>query len=159
MTVGSMTSSVTRSSPASSVSVSAVGVPEKQQREMLDPLLEEFNIEHIRTHYYWSHTSINPNRIVPIGPDLPFVVIGERINPTGRKTLMAALQEGNLDVVRRDAQAQVDQATRQLALDIRGVPDPQIAAADARRPGAGHGVGLIRRPDFITATAGRGFGR
>jgi lipopolysaccharide export system ATP-binding protein len=28
----------------------AVGVPEKQQREMLDPLLREFNIEHIRKY-------------------------------------------------------------------------------------------------------------
>jgi len=28
----------------------AVGVPEKQQREMLDPLLSEFNIEHIRKY-------------------------------------------------------------------------------------------------------------
>ncbi|MBN2081583.1 LPS export ABC transporter ATP-binding protein, partial [bacterium] len=28
----------------------AVGVPEKQQREMLDPLLEEFNIDHIRKY-------------------------------------------------------------------------------------------------------------
>jgi 5-methyltetrahydrofolate--homocysteine methyltransferase len=34
-------------------------------------------------------------------------MIGERINPTGRKQLMAALQAGNMDVVRRDALAQV----------------------------------------------------
>jgi len=26
------------------------------------------NFEHIKTHYYWSHTSINPHRIVPLGP-------------------------------------------------------------------------------------------
>jgi 5-methyltetrahydrofolate--homocysteine methyltransferase len=37
----------------------------------------------------------------------PVVVIGERINPTGRKKLMAALQAGDMDVVRRDATAQV----------------------------------------------------
>ena len=34
---------------------------------------ETVNLEHIRTHYYWSHTSINPHRIVPIGPELPFL--------------------------------------------------------------------------------------
>ena len=51
----------------------------------------------------------------------PFVVIGEKINPTGRKKLAAALQEGNLDYVR-------DLATKQVAagadvLDVNvGVP-------------------------------------
>lgn len=51
----------------------------------------------------------------------PFVVIGEKINPTGRKKLAAALQEGNLDYIR-------DLATKQLAagsdvLDVNvGVP-------------------------------------
>ena len=31
------------------------------------------NLEHITTHYYWSHTTINPHRIIPIGPELPFL--------------------------------------------------------------------------------------
>ncbi|KAF4564630.1 S-glutathionyl-(chloro)hydroquinone reductase [Pleurotus pulmonarius] len=26
------------------------------------------NFNHIKTHYYWSHTAINPTRIVPVGP-------------------------------------------------------------------------------------------
>jgi len=26
------------------------------------------NFEHIKTHYYWSHASINPTRVVPVGP-------------------------------------------------------------------------------------------
>src|SRR5690606_19980109 len=30
------------------------------------------NMDHIRTHYYWSHVTINPTRIVPIGPKLEF---------------------------------------------------------------------------------------
>jgi len=29
---------------------------------------ETCNFEHIKTHYYWSHTMINPHRIVPKGP-------------------------------------------------------------------------------------------
>jgi putative glutathione S-transferase len=29
---------------------------------------ETINMEHIKVHYYWSHTSINPHRIVPAGP-------------------------------------------------------------------------------------------
>lgn len=28
------------------------------------------NLEHIKVHYYWSQTTVNPTRIVPIGPDL-----------------------------------------------------------------------------------------
>jgi putative glutathione S-transferase len=33
---------------------------------------ETVHFDHIQTHYYWSHVSINPHRIVPIGPDLDF---------------------------------------------------------------------------------------
>ncbi|PCH35107.1 glutathione S-transferase [Wolfiporia cocos MD-104 SS10] len=29
---------------------------------------ETCNFEHIKTHYYWSHPSINPTRIIPVGP-------------------------------------------------------------------------------------------
>jgi glutathionyl-hydroquinone reductase len=31
------------------------------------------HIDHIKTHYYWSHTTINPHRIVPVGPELDFL--------------------------------------------------------------------------------------
>jgi 5-methyltetrahydrofolate--homocysteine methyltransferase len=44
---------------------------------------------------------------VTISRDNPVAIIGERINPTGRKKLMAALQAGDMGVVRRDASAQV----------------------------------------------------
>ena len=33
---------------------------------------ETCDLENIRTHYYWSHESINPTRIVPVGPRLDF---------------------------------------------------------------------------------------
>jgi len=33
---------------------------------------ETVNLEHIKTHYYWSHVSINPTRIVPVGPAIDF---------------------------------------------------------------------------------------
>ena len=29
---------------------------------------DTINMEHNKVHYYWSHTSINPHRIVPLGP-------------------------------------------------------------------------------------------
>jgi len=39
------------------------------------------NFEHIKKHYYQSHESINPTRIVPLGPDLDF------LTPHGRECL------------------------------------------------------------------------
>jgi len=44
----------------------------------------------------------SPTRTVRIGPDQPFVMIGERINPTGRKLLAAEMAAGNFDRVRSD---------------------------------------------------------
>lgn len=29
---------------------------------------ETVRLDHIKTHYYWSHTTINPHRIIPAGP-------------------------------------------------------------------------------------------
>lgn len=43
---------------------------------------------------------------VIIGGDQPTVLIGERINPAGRKKLAEALKAGNLEVVRKEALAQ-----------------------------------------------------
>jgi 5-methyltetrahydrofolate--homocysteine methyltransferase len=61
------------------------------------------------------------SKTVQISRDLPTVVIGERINPTGRKAVLAALQEGNFDIVRQDAIAQVKAGA--VVLDVNaGVP-------------------------------------
>jgi 5-methyltetrahydrofolate--homocysteine methyltransferase len=46
-------------------------------------------------------------REVVISHDRPTVVIGERINPTGKKRMSEALRSGNLDIVREEALAQV----------------------------------------------------
>lgn len=34
---------------------------------------QTIHIDHIKTHYYWSHTRINPTQIVPVGPELEFL--------------------------------------------------------------------------------------
>jgi 5-methyltetrahydrofolate--homocysteine methyltransferase len=44
---------------------------------------------------------------VVIGPDQPFCIIGERINPTGRKAFAEQLRGGDLSTVVTDTQAQV----------------------------------------------------
>ena len=46
-------------------------------------------------------------KTVTIGFDEPFCVIGERINPTGRKKLAAELEAGDFSTVEADALAQV----------------------------------------------------
>ncbi|HKL06459.1 MAG TPA: methyltetrahydrofolate cobalamin methyltransferase [Roseovarius sp.] len=51
-----------------------------------------------------------------IGFDQPFCVIGERINPTGRKKLAAELEAGDFSTVEKDAIAQV--AAGATVLDV-----------------------------------------
>jgi len=47
------------------------------------------------------------SREVVIGPDRPFCIIGERINPTGRKAFQAQLQAGDLSQLETDVAQQV----------------------------------------------------
>jgi len=35
-------------------------------------IAETVDFDHIKRHYYMSHEHINPNRIVPLGPELDF---------------------------------------------------------------------------------------
>jgi 5-methyltetrahydrofolate--homocysteine methyltransferase len=58
---------------------------------------------------------------VTIGIDRPFVMIGEKINPTGRKKLAAALGEGNLDYVCQLAENQVAWGAEVLDINV-GAP-------------------------------------
>jgi len=48
----------------------------------------------------------SPTKEVIIGDVQPTVLIGERINPAGKKKLTEALKAGNLEIVRREALAQ-----------------------------------------------------
>ena len=58
---------------------------------------------------------------VKISIDAPFVIIGEKINPTGRKKLAAALSAGNYDYVRDLAVKQVEAGADILDVNV-GVP-------------------------------------
>jgi 5-methyltetrahydrofolate--homocysteine methyltransferase len=69
-------------------------------------------------------------REVVLGFDRPFVVIGERINPTGRKRLAAEMKEGDYSRVEADALAQVAAGARVLDVNA-GIPladEPRILA-------------------------------
>jgi 5-methyltetrahydrofolate--homocysteine methyltransferase len=69
-------------------------------------------------------------REVVIGFDQPFALIGERINPTGRKILTAELLAGNYSRVEKDALAQVEAGAHMLDVNA-GIPladEPAILA-------------------------------
>ncbi|KAF0107000.1 MAG: 5-methyltetrahydrofolate--homocysteine methyltransferase [Anaerolineaceae bacterium] len=68
------------------------------------------------------HTILKSNtKEIIIGIDKPFVMIGEKINPTGRKKLAAALIEGNLDYIRELAASQIAWGADVLDINV-GVP-------------------------------------
>jgi 5-methyltetrahydrofolate--homocysteine methyltransferase len=60
-------------------------------------------------------------REVVIGFDRPFVMIGERINPTGRKLLAAEMKTGDFSRVEADAIAQVEAGAHMLDVNA-GIP-------------------------------------
>jgi 5-methyltetrahydrofolate--homocysteine methyltransferase len=68
------------------------------------------------------HTLLaSATRQVVIGPDQPFCVIGERINPTGRRTFQQELRRGELSRLAADVSAQV--AGGAMVLDVNmGAP-------------------------------------
>ena len=68
------------------------------------------------------HTVLkSSSREVVIGPDQPFCIIGERINPTGRKAFADALREGDLAQVVNDVDEQVAMGAHVLDVNM-GVP-------------------------------------
>ena len=58
---------------------------------------------------------------VIISPERPTVLIGERINPTGKKKLIEALQNGDLDLVRKEALAQVQAGADVLDINVGAI--------------------------------------
>ena len=67
-------------------------------------------------------TISSKTQTIDISRNLPTVIIGERINPTGRKNLQAALEQKNYEIVRQDAVTQV--AAGAAVLDVNaGIPD------------------------------------
>ena len=71
---------------------------------------------------------------VVIGFDRPFVMIGERINPTGRKLLAEEMKNGDFSRVEADALAQVAAGAQMLDVNA-GIPlaDEPALLAEAIR--------------------------
>ena len=65
-----------------------------------------------------------------IGFDRPFVIIGERINPTGRKIMAEEMKNGDYSRVQSDAIAQIEAGAHMLDVTA-GIPladEPRILA-------------------------------
>tara|TARA_Y100000758_G_scaffold120856_1_gene85129 strand:- start:1047 stop:1955 length:909 start_codon:yes stop_codon:yes gene_type:complete len=72
----------------------------------------------------------SPTREVRIGFNQPFCIIGERINPTGRKILAQEMRNGDYSRVESDALAQVEAGAHMLDVNA-GIPltdEPKILA-------------------------------
>jgi 5-methyltetrahydrofolate--homocysteine methyltransferase len=55
---------------------------------------------------------------VEVGRDLPLVIIGERINPTGKKILAESLERGSMAVVVEEARRQVAAGAKVLDVNV-----------------------------------------
>ena len=81
------------------------------------------------------HTTVNSaDKTLTIGSDQPFCIIGERINPTGRKTFQEQLRSGDLSAVEKDVADQI--ASGAMMLDVNmGAPlvDEAALLAEAVR--------------------------
>ena len=78
------------------------------------------------------HTVLSsPTKTVTIGHDVPFVIIGERLNPTGRKLFQEKLRANDLSTINIDVADQVAGGCDMLDLNM-GVPltdEPELLAS------------------------------
>lgn len=63
----------------------------------------------------------SPTKTVTIGDDNPFCIIGERINPTGRRIFQEQVRAGDLSAIIKDVKAQVEGGADMLDVNM-GVP-------------------------------------
>ena len=87
-------------------------------------------------------TLTNRSKTVLIGRDQPFVMIGERINPTRRKKLAETMAQGDYSVALEDARRQIEAGAQVLDVNagipggdepalLRGVTEALLAEIDA----------------------------
>jgi 5-methyltetrahydrofolate--homocysteine methyltransferase len=68
------------------------------------------------------HTVVqSASKTITIGHDQPFVIIGERINPTGRKKFQELLRAGDLSTIAVDVESQIKGGADMLDVNM-GVP-------------------------------------
>ena len=84
-------------------------------KALADAVREMEIIEPLKTH---RRILASERKNVEIDLDGNFIVVGERINPTGKKKLQAELKEGNLDLVRQMAMEQDENGASILDINM-----------------------------------------
>ncbi len=95
------------------------------------------------------------SKSITIGRGLPFVMVGERINPSGRKKLGAEMAAGDFSRVRRDAAAQVAAGAHLLDVNA-GVPiadEPAVLVSAIQAVGEVTDVPLCLDSSVVEALA------
>lgn len=69
-------------------------------------------------------------RTTVIGPGEPVCIIGERINPTGRAKMAAAIEAGDLSILQQEARAQTEAGAKVLDVNVgvSGIDEPAMLA-------------------------------
>lgn len=67
------------------------------------------------------------SNVVSIGFNLPTAVIGERINPTNKKTMIEELKQGKLDLVKEYAREQIEAGANLLDVNLGAAGVDQVA--------------------------------
>ncbi len=75
-------------------------------------------------------TVLRSKKEILIGPDRPFVIIGERINPTRRKKLLETMAARDFSIALQDARAQVAAGAQVLDVNagVPGADEPALLA-------------------------------
>lgn len=91
----------------------------------------------------------SPGRFRRIAADEPFALVGERINPTGKKALQAELRSGSLELVKQFAREQTEQGAALLDVNfgLSGIDE-----ADVMRRAVGQIVLTVDTPLCIDST-------
>ena len=80
-----------------------------------------------------THLSSKTRQVI-ISPEHPFVIIGERINPTRRKSLMESLAVGDFSIALEDARKQIESGAQVLDVNagVPGADEPKLLDGLAR---------------------------
>lgn len=97
----------------------------RAMRDALDGINRPFSQSavHPGTTYLSSRSAF-----IGIGDGLPAAVIGERINPTGKKGFVAELREGKVSYIRREAMEQTAAGATMLDVNVGtpGIDEPSV---------------------------------
>lgn len=87
--------------------------------EYIEKLVEQTKDMKVQTHKRPGIRYLSSERkTLAFGLDSPFMIVGERINPTGKKKLQAKLREGNLDMVLSFAKEQEECGAALLDVNV-----------------------------------------